>query len=84
MAKLSKKRKQMAEKLEAGKSYSIEEAVALITEFASSKFSESLDVSVNLGVDARKSDVGRKGSVNPRVPARENDRHAAGGVRCRG
>ena len=38
MAKLSRKQKQMAEKLEAGKNYSVEEAVALISEFASTKF----------------------------------------------
>ena len=63
MAKLSKKRKLLAEKLEAGKSYSVEEAVALISEFASSKFSESLDVSINLGIDARKSDQAVRGST---------------------
>ena len=63
MAKLSKKRKQLAEKLEAGKSYSVEEAVALISEFASKKFNESLDVSVNLGIDARKSDQAVRGST---------------------
>ncbi len=63
MAKLSKKQKQMAEKLEAGKVYSIEEAVSLISEFASKKFSESLDVSVNLGIDARKSDQAVRGST---------------------
>jgi large subunit ribosomal protein L1 len=63
MAKLTKKRKQLAEKLEAGKSYSVEEAVALISEFASSKFSESLDVAVNLGIDARKSDQAVRGST---------------------
>ncbi|MDD9890048.1 MAG: 50S ribosomal protein L1 [Gammaproteobacteria bacterium] len=63
MAKLSKKRKQMAEKIEAGKSYSIEEAVALISEFASGKFKESYDVSINLGVDPRKSDQVVRGST---------------------
>lgn len=63
MAKLSKKRKQVAEKLEAGKSYSVEEAVVLISEFASAKFSESLDVAVNLGIDARKSDQAVRGST---------------------
>lgn len=63
MAKLSKKQKQLAEKLEAGKAYSVEEAVALISEFASKKFSESLDVSVNLGIDARKSDQAVRGST---------------------
>ncbi len=63
MAKLSKKQKQLAEKLEAGKAYSVEEAVALISEFASKKFSESLDVCVNLGIDARKSDQAVRGST---------------------
>ena len=63
MAKLSKKRKQMAEKIEAGKNYSVEEAVSIISEFASNKFKESLDVSVNLGVDPRKSDQVVRGST---------------------
>lgn len=63
MAKLSKKQKQMAEKLEPGKSYSIEEAVALISEFSSTKFKESIDVAVNLGVDSRKSDQVVRGST---------------------
>ena len=63
MAKLSKKQKQLAEKVESGKAYSVEEAVALISEFASKKFSESLDVCVNLGIDARKSDQAVRGST---------------------
>ena len=63
MAKLSKKQKQVAEKVEAGKAYSVEEAVAIISEFASKKFSESLDVCVNLGIDARKSDQAVRGST---------------------
>ena len=63
MAKLSKKRKQMAEKIEVDKNYSVEEAVSLITEFASDKFKESLDVSINLGVDPRKSDQVVRGST---------------------
>ena len=63
MARLSKKKKLMAEKLEAGKLYSVEEAVSLIGEFASKKFSESIDVSVNLGVDPRKSDQVVRGST---------------------
>ena len=63
MAQLSKKRKQMAEKIESGKNYSVEEAVSLITEFASDKFKESLDVSINLGVDPRKSDQVVRGST---------------------
>ena len=63
MPKLSKKRKLMIEKIESGKSYSIEEAVSLISEFASGKFTESLDVSINLGVDPRKSDQVVRGST---------------------
>ncbi|SVE00982.1 uncharacterized protein METZ01_LOCUS453836, partial [marine metagenome] len=63
MAKLSKKRKQMAEKIEFGKNYSIEEAVSLISEFASPKFKESIDVSINLGIDPRKSDQVVRGST---------------------
>ncbi len=53
----------MAEKLEAGKNYSVEEAVSLIAEFASPKFKESIDVSINLGVDPRKSDQVVRGST---------------------
>lgn len=63
MAKLSKKQKLAAEKLEAGKNYSVDEAVALIAEFASPKFKESIDVSINLGVDPRKSDQVVRGST---------------------
>jgi large subunit ribosomal protein L1 len=53
----------MIEKIESDKSYSIEEAVSLISEFASGKFTESLDVSINLGVDPRKSDQVVRGST---------------------
>ncbi|MCH7671741.1 MAG: 50S ribosomal protein L1 [Proteobacteria bacterium] len=63
MAKLSRKQKQMAEKLEEGKNYSVEEAVSLISEFASTKFKESIDVAINLGVDPRKSDQVVRGST---------------------
>ena len=63
MAKLSKKQKAMAGKIESDKNYAIEEAVSLITEFASTKFSESFDVSINLGIDPRKSDQVVRGST---------------------
>ena len=53
----------MAEKIEVDKNYSVEEAVSLITEFASEKFKESFDVSINLGVDPRKSDQVVRGST---------------------
>ena len=63
MARLTKKQKAMAEKLEPGKTYSVDEALSLISEFSSSRFKESVDVSVNLGVDPRKSDQVVRGST---------------------
>lgn len=64
MAKLSKRQKLIAEKVEIGKSYSVEEAVSLLSEFSSQlKFKESVDIAVNLGVDARKSDQAVRGST---------------------
>lgn len=63
MAKLTKRRKLFAEKIEIGKLYPIDEAVSLLGEFASVKFKESLDVSINLGVDPRKSDQVVRGAT---------------------
>ena len=63
MAKLSKKAKLISEKLDSSKSYTIAEAVDLLNEFASKKFKESIDVSVNLGVDPRKSAQVVRGST---------------------
>jgi large subunit ribosomal protein L1 len=63
MAKLSKRQKQIAEKVEAGKVYSVEEAVALLAEVSNVKFTEALDVAVNLGIDARKSDQNVRSST---------------------
>jgi len=63
MTKLSKKRKLIIEKIESDRDYPIEEAVSLISEFASGKFAESFDVSINLGVDPRKSDQVVRGST---------------------
>src|ERR1700735_4882104 len=51
------------EKLPPGKSYSIDDALKLVKEFATAKFNESVDVSVNLGVDATKSDQQVRGST---------------------
>lgn len=66
MAKLSKRAKATAEKVEAGKQYPVAEAFTLLKELATSKFTESVDVSVNLGVDPRKSDqVVRSSTVLP-------------------
>lgn len=57
MAKVSKRQKLIASKVDAGKLYTVAEAAALLGELATSvKFKESVDVAVNLGIDARKSD----------------------------
>lgn len=63
MAKLTKKAKLVAAKVQNGKAYSVEEAVALLSELASAKFKESIDVAINLGVDARKSDQNVRGAT---------------------
>jgi large subunit ribosomal protein L1 len=63
MSKLSKRLRSATEKLEVGRVYSIEDALALIKEMATAGFRESVDVSVNLGVDPRKSDQVVRGST---------------------
>lgn len=63
MAKLSKRAKAIATKIEAGKAYSAEAAFALLKEISAVKFKESVDVAVNLGVDPRKSDQVVRGST---------------------
>ncbi|GEK73925.1 MULTISPECIES: 50S ribosomal protein L1 [Halomonas] len=66
MAKLSKRAQQIREKVDPNKAYSLEEAVALLSELSTVKFKESVDVAVNLGVDPRKSDqVVRGATVMP-------------------
>lgn len=66
MAKMSKREKAIREKVEVGKAYPADEAFGLLKEVSSVKFSEAVDVSVNLGIDARKSDqVVRGASVLP-------------------
>ena len=63
MASLSKRRKAAREKVDPEKVYEINEALSLVKELATAKFPESVDVSVNLGVDARKSDQVVRGST---------------------
>lgn len=63
MAKLTKRQKAIAAQVEAGKVYSLEDAVALLNSLPAAKFKESLDVSVNLGVDPRKSDQVVRGAT---------------------
>lgn len=63
MAAVAKRVKAWAEKIEAGKYYPVDEALALVKELASAKFDESVDVSVNLGIDPKKSDQQVRGST---------------------
>ncbi|MEZ1421067.1 50S ribosomal protein L1 [Pseudomonas monteilii] len=66
MAKLTKRQKAIAEKIEAGKAYNFEEAAILLASLPAAKFVESYDIAVNLGVDPRKSDqVVRSATVLP-------------------
>ena len=63
MAKLSKRVKAYQEKIEPGKAYLVKEALEILKEVSSVKFDESVEVAVNLGVDARKSDQQVRGST---------------------
>ena len=63
MANLSKRKQAAREKVDSAKAYIIEEALGLVKELATAKFPESIDVSVNLGVDPRKSDQVVRGST---------------------
>lgn len=63
MAKLTKRTKAFAEKVNPGEFYPIDEALSIIKELASVKFVESVDVSVNLGIDPRKSDQAVRGAT---------------------
>jgi len=63
MAKVTKARKAAMEKIQPGKAYPAEEALKLVKELAKAKFSESVDVAVNLGIDASKSDQVVRGST---------------------
>ncbi|EAW42348.1 transcriptional regulator, GntR family protein [marine gamma proteobacterium HTCC2080] len=63
MAKLSKRVRAFREKVDATQAYPLDEAIALLKEFATVKFNETVEVAVNLGVDARKSDQGVRGAT---------------------
>ena len=64
MAKLSKRQKLIAEKVELGKAYPFEEAVSLLKEFSTVKFPETIDAAINLGIDPRKSDQAVRGATS--------------------
>lgn len=63
MAKISKRLRLIREKVDSGKQYSIEEAVSLLKELSTVKFAETVDVSINLGIDPRKSDQSVRGAT---------------------
>jgi len=63
MAKPSKRVRAIQEKVQVGKLYPISEAIALLKEFSSVKFTETVDVAVNLGIDPRKSDQAVRGAT---------------------
>src|SRR4029434_5136137 len=63
LPKLSKRMKTVRSKVDSTKAYPVDEALKLVKETAVAKFDESVDVAVNLGVDAKKSDQTVRGSV---------------------
>lgn len=72
MAKLTKRAKAIAAKVDTSKVYALDEAVKLLNEVSAVKFKESFDVAVNLGVDPRKSDqVVRGATVLPNGTGKE-------------
>jgi large subunit ribosomal protein L1 len=63
MAAVAKRVQAWKSKLQPGKQYPVDEALALVKEFATAKFTESIDAAVNLGIDASKSDQQVRGST---------------------
>ncbi len=63
MVAVAKRMKPWAEKIDSARLYPIDEALALVKQFANAKFDESVDVAVNLGIDATKSDQQVRGST---------------------
>jgi len=63
MTKLTKKQKTVAGKIDSNKLYPLDGALAIVKEYATAKFDESIDVSVQLGIDAKKSDQVVRGAV---------------------
>ena len=63
MVAIAKRMKPWAEKIPPGKQFPIDEALAIVKQFATAKFDEAVDVAVNLGIDASKSDQQVRGST---------------------
>ena len=63
MAKITKKQKAVAGKIDSNKLYPLDNALTIVKECAIAKFDESIDVAVQLGIDAKKSDQVVRGAV---------------------
>ena len=63
MAKLTKRQKALEGKVDSNKLYAIDDALKIVQECATAKFDESIDVAVQLGIDAKKSDQVVRGAV---------------------
>ena len=63
MSKMTKKQKALQGKVDSNKLYSLTEAIGIVKECATAKFDESIDVAVQLGIDAKKSDQVVRGAV---------------------
>ena len=75
MAKMTRRRKTIEEKVDYERTYAISEAVTLLNEISGPKFSESLDISVNLGIDPQKSDQTVRGATSlPHGSGKDNVR----------
>ena len=63
MARMSKRIRAFREKVDPQKAYPLDEAVRLLKELANAKFSETVEVAINLGIDAKKSDQAVRGAT---------------------
>src|SRR2546422_3006336 len=63
MTALTKRNKAIRAKVDRSKAYALKDALSLVKETATAKFDESIDLAVNLGIDAKKSDQVVRGSV---------------------
>jgi large subunit ribosomal protein L1 len=63
MAKLSKRVRAFKEKVDPEKAYPLEEAIGMLKEFSTVKFNETVEVAINLGIDAKKSDQAVRGAT---------------------
>ena len=80
MTTVTKRQKSLAGVVDRNKNYAVTEALELVKKTATAKFDESVDVAINLGIDAKKSDQAVRGSVVlPRGTGKSCTRVADGG-----